>query len=72
MSVYQNVPESPPALLGGWILPHQGGGEFFIDLDAPQLYCGKLHFRSCCNASFQKERSTTSELINFFESISFL
>jgi hypothetical protein len=27
------------------ILPHQGGGEFFRELDAPQLCCGVLHFR---------------------------
>jgi hypothetical protein len=25
------------------ILPHQGGGEFFRELDAPQLCCGVLH-----------------------------
>jgi len=26
------------------ILPHQGGGKFFRELDAPQLCCGALHF----------------------------
>ena len=26
------------------ILPHQGGGGFFRELDAPQLCCGVLHF----------------------------
>ena len=26
------------------LLPHQGGGEFFRELDAPQLCCGVLHF----------------------------
>ncbi len=26
------------------ILPHQGGGKFFRELDAPQLCCGVLHF----------------------------
>jgi hypothetical protein len=26
------------------ILPHQGGGEFLRELDAPQLCCGVLHF----------------------------
>ena len=26
------------------ILPHQGGGKFFKELDAPQLCCGVLHF----------------------------
>jgi hypothetical protein len=25
------------------ILPHQGGGEFFRELDAPQLCCGVLY-----------------------------
>ena len=25
------------------ILPHQGGGKFFRELDAPQLCCGVLH-----------------------------
>jgi len=25
------------------ILPHQGGGKFFRELDAPQLCCGELH-----------------------------
>ena len=25
------------------ILPHQGGGKFFRELDAPQLCCGALH-----------------------------
>jgi hypothetical protein len=28
------------------ILPHQGGGEFFRELDAPQLCCGVLHWRN--------------------------
>ena len=27
------------------ILPHQGGGKYFRELDAPQLCCGVLH---CC------------------------
>jgi predicted GIY-YIG superfamily endonuclease len=26
------------------ILPHQGGGEFLRELDAPQLCCGVLHY----------------------------
>ena len=26
------------------ILPHQEGGKFFRELDAPQLCCGVLHF----------------------------
>ncbi len=26
------------------ILPHQGGGKFFRELDAPQLCCGVLHW----------------------------
>ena len=26
------------------ILPHQGGGKFFRELDTPQLCCGVLHF----------------------------
>jgi hypothetical protein len=26
------------------ILPHQGGGKFFRELDASQLCCGVLHF----------------------------
>jgi hypothetical protein len=25
------------------ILPHQGGGKFFRELDTPQLCCGVLH-----------------------------
>jgi len=28
------------------ILPHQGGGKFFRELDAPQLCCGVLHLRN--------------------------
>jgi hypothetical protein len=27
------------------ILPRQGGGKFFRELDAPQLCCGVLHYR---------------------------
>ena len=27
------------------ILPHQGGGEFLRELDAPQLCCGVLHYQ---------------------------
>jgi len=48
------------------ILPHQGGGKSFGELDAPQLCCGVLHYRlrryphkrpghekRCCRFSYQ-------------------
>ncbi len=36
------------------ILPHQGGGEFFRELDAPQLSCGVHH----SNGEFLRDLST--------------
>jgi hypothetical protein len=39
------------------ILPHQGGGEFLRELDAPQLCCGVLHLQ------FKKTKNLSSNLM---------
>jgi len=45
----RNLPIPKPYLAVTLILPHQGGGEFLRELDAPQLCCGVLHLlRTYC------------------------
>ena len=50
------------------ILPRQGGGKFFRELDAPQLCCGILHYgllsKSLIPGFFPSEKGTWVHLFH--------
>jgi len=46
--IFSSPPRAARALAPrALILPHQGGGGFFEELDTPQLCCGVLHYLKC-------------------------